>query len=97
MLFDCILIVLFVNWCHFQISDAIVMENIGTEYRIGLKSLHDLYPSKMTEKINADSKLKTWDEKHKTAVADVSRRLSEFDAANTSSNSKLKDQPLEIC
>lgn len=71
---------------HFQLSDAIKKENIGAEYRIGLKSLHDLYPSKIHEKITADAKLKTWDAKHKTAVADASRRSSEFDIANTSSN-----------
>ena len=68
-----------------QLSDAIKQENTGSEYRIGLKSFHDLYPSKVNEKINADAKFKTWDAKHKTAVAEASRRLSEFDAANTSS------------
>lgn len=71
----------------FQLSDTITKENIGTEYRIGLKSLHDLYPSKVNEKINADSKLKTWDSKHKLAVAEQSRRIHQFEAANAASTS----------
>lgn len=52
---------------------------------MGLKSLHDLYPAKVNEKIIADLKLKTWDEKHKLAVAEQSRRIAEFDVANTAS------------
>lgn len=36
--------------------------------------------------MTADSKIKIWDEKHKTAVAEASKRQSEFDAANSSSN-----------
>lgn len=69
----------------FQITEAIKKDNIGTEYRIGLKSLHDLYPSKVNEKINADSKFKVWDAKHKAAVAETSKRLSEFETTNASS------------
>lgn len=68
-----------------QLSDAIIKENTGSEYRIGLKSFHDLYPSKVNEKITADAKFKTWDAKHKTAIAEASKRSTEFDAANTSS------------
>lgn len=70
---------------YLQLSDAIKSENIGAEYRIGLKSLHDLYPSKVNEKINADAKFKTWDAKHKTAVAETSKRQNDFDVANASS------------
>lgn len=55
-----------------------------------MKSLHDLYPSKVNEKINADSKFKTWDEKHKTAVAEASRRLTEFETTNASSKETIK-------
>lgn len=60
-------------------------ENTGSEYRIGLKSFHDLYPSKVNEKIMADAKFKTWDAKHKTAIAVASKRSTDFDTANTSS------------
>lgn len=55
-----------------------------------MKSLHDLYPSKVNEKINSDSKFKTWDAKHKTAVADASRRLNEFETTNASSMRIIK-------
>lgn len=75
---------------YFQISDAIKKEIVGTEYRIGLKSLHDLYPSKVNEKMTADAKIKNWDEKHKTAIAEASRRQSEFDVANSSSNFEIE-------
>lgn len=57
---------------------------------MGLKSLHDLYPSKINEKIIADLKLKAWDEKHKLAVAEQSRRITEFDLANASSRQSLE-------
>lgn len=52
---------------------------------MGAKSLHDLYPAKVNEKIVSDSKLKTWDEKQKFAVAEQCRRISEFDTANSTS------------
>lgn len=39
----------------------------------------------MNEKINADSKFKVWDAKHKAAVAETSKRLSEFETTNASS------------
>lgn len=58
---------------------------MGSEYRIGLKSFHDLYPSKVNEKFNANTKFKTWDPKYKAAVADAAKRLSEFELANISS------------
>lgn len=73
-----------------QISEAIKKENIGTEYNIGVKSLHDLYPSRVNEKIIADLKLKTWDEKQKKAVAEQSRRINEFDTANASSKDRFE-------
>lgn len=44
----------------------------------------------MNEKINSDSKFKTWDAKHKTAVADASRRLNEFETTNASSKETIK-------
>lgn len=42
--------------------------------------------------MNADAKFKAWDAKQKTAVAETSKRLSEFDAANASSglNANMK-------
>lgn len=52
---------------------------------MGAKSLHDLYPAKVNEKLVSDSKLKIWDEKQKLAVAEQSRRINEFDTANSTS------------
>ncbi|XP_058459815.1 tripeptidyl-peptidase 2 [Malaya genurostris] len=59
-----------------RLSAAMKSKNIDNEYRIGLKSMHDLYPSRIREKILADAKLKTWDELHKKTVAEVSRDLA---------------------
>lgn len=73
------------NINHSQISEAIKKEIVGNEYSIGIKSLHDLYPSKVNEKINNDFKQKQWDEKQKKVVAEISRQIAEFDASNSSS------------
>lgn len=69
---------------YLKISEAIKKDNIGNEYNIGIKSFHDLFPSKVNEKIIADTKLKIWDEKHKQSIAEQSRRISEFESANSS-------------
>ncbi|XP_055535925.1 tripeptidyl-peptidase 2 [Wyeomyia smithii] len=76
-----------------RLSKAMETENVGGEYRVGIKSMHDLYPSRIREKIVADSKLKSWDEPHKRVVAEASRDLAEFDAKNpTAQNLSLKDK-----
>lgn len=51
----------------------------GQEYRVGLKSLHDLFPAKVREKINAEERLKWWDEPYKKAAAEVLRKTSSVD------------------
>lgn len=61
-----------------------ISNNVTSEYRLGLKSLMDLYPSRVRDKILADAKLKKWDESHKKVVADVARDLNEFEAKNPS-------------
>lgn len=58
--------------------------NSTKEYRTGLKSLLDLYPSRVREKIIADAKHKQWDESHKPAMSEVVRAISEFDLKNPS-------------
>lgn len=58
--------------------------NIGSEYRLGLKNLMDLYPSRVRDKIVADAKLKQWDEPNKKALADVAREVADFEAKNSS-------------
>ncbi len=66
-------------------------ENVdGDDYRIGIKGLYDLYPSKIKEKFLNDLKLKQWDEPHKKALADVARDIEVFNAANNSSKINKK-------
>lgn len=72
-----------------KLSSFMKSNNISNEYRTGLKSLSDLYPSRVRDKILADSKLKEWDEKHKKATASIIRCLSEFDSKNSSKYDKI--------
>ncbi|XP_004536799.1 tripeptidyl-peptidase 2 isoform X2 [Ceratitis capitata] len=53
------------------------------EYRIGLKTLHDLCPSKVRENIINYNKTKYWDGPNKTAIAGVTRKIVEFESQNT--------------
>lgn len=60
----------------FQLT-AFMRENAcGGEFRVGLKSLHDLFPAKVREKINAEGKQKWWDEPYKKAAAEILRKTS---------------------
>ncbi|KAL1392834.1 hypothetical protein pipiens_012189 [Culex pipiens pipiens] len=67
-----------------RLSTAMKTKNLSPagEFRLGLKSMHDLYPSRIREKIVADCKLKTWDEAHKRTLAGASRDVAEFEAKN---------------
>lgn len=64
-------------------------QNVSNEYRIGLKSLSDLYPSRIRDIIMADAKTKQWDEKNKKALADVYNDIAEYDAKNSSESKKV--------
>lgn len=59
-------------------------QNLSGEYRVGLKSLHDLYPTRVREKILSDKKTKSWDEFNKKAQANIARDMTEFESKNTS-------------
>lgn len=72
-----------------KISNYMKSYNSTNEYRIGLKSLADLYPSRIRDIITADAKQKQWDEKNKKALADVYNDIAEFDSKNASAY-KLK-------
>lgn len=74
------------------LSSYMRANNATGDYRVGLKSLLDLYPSRVREKIIADAKHKQWDEPHKRETANIARALSEFDVKNSS---KLKER--EVC
>lgn len=68
----------------------------GEEFRVGLKSLYDLYPTKIREKIIAENKIKHWDEPHKKSVADISRKLEEFDLSHPSGKFHPENSPCNI-
>lgn len=67
-----------------KLSPFMKSNNISSDYRLGLKNLMDLYPSRVRDKILADAKLKNWDEFNKKALADVARDVSEFEGKNSS-------------
>ncbi|XP_052893110.1 tripeptidyl-peptidase 2 [Anopheles moucheti] len=83
-----------------QLSATMKSKNIaGSEYRVGLKSVHDLSPSRIRERILNDLKVKTWDDRHKQAVSEAARELSDFEAKNPptglSGKEKLVKENLE--
>lgn len=65
-------------------------ENVaGDEYRIGIKAIHDLYPTKIREKLLNDTKAKEWDQLHKKSLADAARDIEAFNIANNINSSKM--------
>lgn len=64
----------------------------GQEFRVGLKSLHDLYPAKVREKINGEERLKWWDESYKRAAAEVLRKTSSVEKKNPTSGQSLEEK-----
>lgn len=63
-----------------------------TEFRVGLKSLFDLYPARVREKLINECRNKVWDEPHRQVVANVMREIESFDLKNVSNLTTL---PLE--
>ena len=53
------------------------------EFRIGLKNFADLTPSKVRDNLTNAIKIKQWDSPNKTAIAEISRKLNEFEAQNS--------------
>uniref|UniRef100_A0A1A9X3J7 Tripeptidyl-peptidase 2 n=1 Tax=Glossina brevipalpis TaxID=37001 RepID=A0A1A9X3J7_9MUSC len=59
------------------------------EYHIGLKTFFDLSPTKVREnQLNAE-KTKKWDGPNKTAIAEISRKINEFETQNSESAKSL--------
>uniref|UniRef100_A0A8W7PUW9 Tripeptidyl-peptidase 2 n=2 Tax=gambiae species complex TaxID=44542 RepID=A0A8W7PUW9_ANOCL len=76
-----------------HLSSTMKSKNVaGSEYRVGLKSVHDLSPSRIRERILTDLKVKTWDDRHKVAVSEAARELSDFEAKNPSTGLTGKDK-----
>lgn len=69
---------------NLKLSSFMKTNNASREYRLGLKSLSDLYPSRVRDKIIADAKQKQWDEKNKKIFADIARDIADFDGKNSS-------------
>ncbi|XP_011256902.1 tripeptidyl-peptidase 2 isoform X2 [Camponotus floridanus] len=68
------------------------------EYHIGLKNLYSLYPNKLKERVVAERKKRLWDDGHKTALAEASRQLQEFESKNpqlSTLEEKLQKEELE--
>ncbi|XP_015431328.1 PREDICTED: tripeptidyl-peptidase 2 [Dufourea novaeangliae] len=57
-------------------------KNPTGEYHIGVKNLYSLYPGKLKERVLLERKKRLWDSSHKTALAEASRELQEFEAKN---------------
>ncbi|CAD7013537.1 unnamed protein product [Ceratitis capitata] len=60
--------------CRVLTPEMTASNTANGEYRIGLKTLHDLCPSKVRENIINYNKTKYWDGPNKTAIAGVTRK-----------------------
>ncbi|KAH8285044.1 hypothetical protein KR054_004277 [Drosophila jambulina] len=74
-----------------KLSQELLSLNTDPEktVRVGLKSFSDLVPSKVRNNIIAQAKLKNWDKPHKTATANVNRKIVDFESQNPGEASKL--------
>lgn len=64
-----------------QLTDEQLASNVDPagEFRLGMKSLLDLYPQKVRERMMADMKQRLWDEPNKAALAQLNRDLAHFE------------------
>lgn len=72
----------------------------GSEYRVGMKSLYDLYPAKVKDRILAEDKRKNWDVPNKEAITKISREieiLSSVSPASGTLEDKIKKENLDCC
>jgi len=70
-------------------------KNPSGEYRIGLKSLYELYPGSLKERMMKEFKEKEWDPHHKLALAEAMRKLHAFEISHptpTGSDKLLKEE-----
>ncbi|XP_076246823.1 tripeptidyl-peptidase 2-like isoform X2 [Calliopsis andreniformis] len=68
------------------------------QYHIGVKNLYSLYPGKLKERVLQERKKRLWDSCQKTALAEATRELQEFEAKNpqlTTLEERLKKEELE--
>jgi tripeptidyl-peptidase II len=81
---------------YFQIPDT--WKNPSGKYLIGLKNQYELYPVSLKERILKEYKENEWDPKHKAALAEATRKLQVFEAANPNpvGAEKLIKEDLEV-
>lgn len=74
-----------------KLTDFMKTNNMSEakEYRVGLKSLSDIFTSVVREKIIANYKLRNWDEPHKRALASVEREIDAFETKNSGNTNNL--------
>ncbi|XP_076397926.1 tripeptidyl-peptidase 2 isoform X1 [Megachile rotundata] len=68
------------------------------QYHIGVKNLYSLYPGKLRERVLMERKKRLWDNCQKSALAEASRQLQEFEAKNpqlTTLKDRLQKEDLE--
>ncbi|XP_021931036.1 tripeptidyl-peptidase 2 [Zootermopsis nevadensis] len=68
------------------------------DFHVGIKNGFDLYPAKLKERIESERKEKLWDPGHKSALAEASRKLQEFEVKSpqpTTASDKLQKEELE--
>ncbi|CAL7943225.1 unnamed protein product [Xylocopa violacea] len=73
-------------------------KNPTGQYHIGTKNLYSLYPGKLRERVLQERKKRLWDNSHKSALAEASRQLQEFEAKNsqlTTLKERLEKEELE--
>ncbi|XP_020282375.1 tripeptidyl-peptidase 2 isoform X2 [Pseudomyrmex gracilis] len=73
-------------------------KNPTGKYHIGLRNLYSLYPNKLKERVIAERKKRLWDDGHKTALAEASRQLQDFESKCpqvSTSEERLKKEELE--
>lgn len=67
-----------------KISQSMIADNVTPgEYRIGIKCIYDMYPTKIREKVLSRMKEKTFIEPHKLAIANAWRELNAFESKIT--------------
>lgn len=62
----------------FQIPES--WHNPTKQYHLGIKNAYDLYPKALKERISKERTDRLWTPQHRLALAEVSRKLEEFDA-----------------
>ncbi|KAK6617784.1 hypothetical protein RUM43_014012 [Polyplax serrata] len=73
-------------------------KNPTGKYHLGVKNVYELYPKSLLDRMEKEKKEKLWDPGHKTAVAEASRKLQEFESKNNTNLGpfeKLTKQNLE--